>query len=263
MLRSTLIGAAKYFLGAAGYQITKIQKKRPIAALLADQPTWVNEIIATVGPYTMTSPERVASLCNAVEYILRFDIPGDIVECGVWKGGSMMAAALTLLKLGERTRKLRLFDTFEGMPEPTADDKTIYSGERNVVLASELLARPNPSEYLLACSPLEEVQRNMLSVGYPANLIEYIKGKVEETLPSHSAGQIALLRLDTDWYESTRHELLHLYPCLASRGVLIIDDYGHWEGARKAVDEFFQQNNVPILLNRVDYTSRIGIKPHI
>jgi O-methyltransferase len=85
-------------------------------------------------------------------------------------------------------------------------------------------------------------------------------GKVEDTFPKDTPDKIAILRLDTDWYESTRHELIHLYPKLSIGGVLIIDDYGHWEGARKAVDEYINDNTLRILLNRIDYTGRIAVK---
>jgi hypothetical protein len=90
--------------------------------------------------------------------------------------------------------------------------------------------------------------------------VRLVKGKVEDTVPKNAPEKIALLRLDTDWYESTRHELVHLFPRLLPGGVLIIDDYGHWQGARKAVDEYIAGNQVKILLNRVDYTGRIGVK---
>lgn len=90
--------------------------------------------------------------------------------------------------------------------------------------------------------------------------IKLVKRKVEETIPASSLEKISLLRLDTDWYESTRHELLHLYPLLCVGGVLIIDDYGHWKGARKAVDEYFRETGQRILLDRIDYTGRIGVK---
>lgn len=101
----------------------------------------------------------------------------------------------------------------------------------------------------------------MRKTNFPeANLI-YVKGKVEDTLPVNKpAGKIALLRLDTDWYESTKHELNILFPMLVQNGVLIIDDYGHWQGCRKAVDEYIQENKLPLLLNRIDYTGRIAIK---
>lgn len=173
-----------------------------------------------------------------------------------------MAAALTLLRCGEKQRKLRLFDTFEGMPAPTENDQTKYMSSQGIISAAELLASdPSQSGVVWARSPLEEVRHNLSSIGYPSHQIEFVKGRVEETLPTPAISQIALLRLDTDWYESTRHELVHLYPRLERRGVLIIDDYGHWEGARKAVDEYIAANSLPLLLNRIDYTGRIAIKP--
>ncbi len=101
---------------------------------------------------------------------------------------------------------------------------------------------------------------NLAATGYDAQRLHYVKGKVEDTIPSAAPEQIAILRLDTDWYASTRHELEHLYPRLARGGVLIIDDYGHWEGARRAVDEYFATQQVAILLNRLDQTGRIAIK---
>jgi hypothetical protein len=102
----------------------------------------------------------------------------------------------------------------------------------------------------------------MDSTGYPSDLINYVEGKVEETIPVNAPDQISLLRLDTDWYESTKHELIHLYPRLVEGGVLIIDDYGHWQGARRAVDEYIEENNLPLLLCRIDYTGRITVKQH-
>jgi O-methyltransferase len=210
-----------------------------------------------VGPFTMTSPERIVALRDAVRYIEAHAIPGTIVECGVWKGGSMMAVACTLHALGRR-RQLRLYDTFEGMPPPSAPDAD-HLGRT----AAELLAGSDrQTSHVWARSPLEEVRRNLNSTGYDPSLVEYVAGRVEETISPESARamDIALLRLDTDWYESTRHELLHLLPRLTVGGVLIIDDYGHWQGARRAVDEYFAEYRPPMLLTRIDYTGRIGVK---
>ena len=91
--------------------------------------------------------------------------------------------------------------------------------------------------------------------------VHLIKGMVEQTIPHDAPDQIALLRLDTDWYESTAHELKHLYPRLANRGIMIIDDYGHWQGARMAVDEFIQAQDFKPFLHRIDYTGRLIVKP--
>jgi O-methyltransferase len=204
----------------------------------------------------MTSPERIWALRNAVRYVHRNGIEGAIVECGVWKGGSMMAVARTLLELGTSDRALYLFDTFEGMSPPTEEDR-IYTGAQ----ASQLLEGRDREERIWGYAPLDGVRDAVLSVGYDPAKVHFVKGMVEETVPTEAPERIALLRLDTDWYESTLHELVHLYPRLASGGVLIIDDYGHWQGARKAVDEYLAEHDIPLLLNRVDYTARIAVKP--
>jgi hypothetical protein len=201
----------------------------------------------------MTSPERVYSCRRAVEYVVARNIPGGIVECGVWRGGSMMAMALTLLELGVADRELWLYDTFSGMTEPNVEDADFRNEP-----ADRLLAHARRDGHLWARSSLEDVRENMASTGYPSNRTRFVEGPVEETIPEHCPREIALLRLDTDWYESTRHELVHLYPRLADAGPLIIDDYGHWQGAKKAVDEYFADR--PQLLARIDYTSRITLK---
>jgi O-methyltransferase len=209
-----------------------------------------------VAEYTMTSPERVWALRSAVRHVCLAGIGGAIVECGVWKGGGMMAVARTLLAAGDKKRDLYLFDTFEGMSEPT-DEDVMDNGQS----AAELLAGREITQRLWGYAPMDEVRRNVLGVGYPAERVHFVQGKVEDTLPAAAPDRIALLRLDTDWYESTAHELETLYPRLATGGVLIIDDYGHWKGARKAVDEYFAANRIRLLLNRIDYTARIAIKP--
>jgi hypothetical protein len=212
--------------------------------------------ISTVRPFTMTSLDRLIALVNAVTYIVKNRIPGDLAECGVWRGGSMMAVALTLLSLDDRSRSLYLYDTYDGMSPPTDEDK-----RSDGVSAEELLSHDEKGTGLWCYAGLDDVSANMLSTGYPKDLIHLVKGKVEDTIPRIHPRQLALLRLDTDWYESTRHELVHLYPLLSASGVLIIDDYGYWKGARKAVDEYFNEQRSPILLHRIDSTGRLVIKP--
>jgi hypothetical protein len=195
----------------------------------------------------MTGPERLFGLHDAVRYIHAREIPGSIVECGVWRGGSSMMAALTLQALGDTSRDLYLYDTFTGMSAPTEHDVDINGR----------LAASRWREGWVAAS-LEDVQANMRSTGYPESRVTYVPGMVENTIPGTLPEQIALLRLDTDFYESTAHELQHLYPLLAPGGVLIVDDYGNWQGARKAVDEYFADE--PLLFSRIDYTARQAIK---
>jgi O-methyltransferase len=211
------------------------------------------EIIHEVRPWTLTSAERIYALIQAVRYVSASSIAGAIVECGVWKGGSMAAVARTLLQLQDVKRDLYLFDTFEGMPEPTTKDVD-YSGKQ----ASKVLLE-DPG-FRCTGAPLELVKEVLYGTGYPRERIHFVRGRVEETIPSSAPAVISLLRLDTDWHSSTKHELVHLFPCLSSAGVIIIDDYGHWKGSRQACDEYFAQNRIPILLNRIDYTGRIGLK---
>ena len=208
------------------------------------------DVYERVKPFTMTTPERVAALCDAVRYVDANAIPGAIVECGVYRGGSAMAAALTCTS----GREIVLYDTFEGMSAPTADDARASDGRP----AAAMLEGAGKGELIWCYSGIDEVAANMRSTGYPDGLVRLVKGKVEDTIPGDMPDGIALLRLDTDWYESTKHELEHLYPRLAPGGVLIIDDYGYWAGARKAVDEYFGGS---LFLSRIDATGRIAVKP--
>jgi O-methyltransferase len=212
-------------------------------------------------PYTMTTIEPMYALYKSVEYIIKNHIPGDFIECGVWRGGSSMLIAKTLLKFNCTDRYIYLFDTFSGMSDPTEVDVNMKG-----IAASNLLNKYNPedSNSIWCYATLAEVEANMKQTGYPGSYILFNKGKVEDTLPGFSLrNQLALIRLDTDWYESTKIEMECLFPKLANGGVLIIDDYGHWKGAKKAVDEYISENSIPILLNRVDYTVRIGIKTEV
>jgi len=231
------------------------RRRHKPAPLPPDLDDEARTVIETVRPFTMTSPERILALRDAVRHITKHRIAGDIVECGVWRGGSMMAAALTLLECGDR-RRLHLFDTFEGMPPPAEADRDLHGTD-----AAELLAAEDRQTGGTWCyATLDDVRANVLATGYPEDLVHFVPGRVEETIPQHAPEQIAILRLDTDWYESTRHELEHLYPRLAVGGVLIIDDYGHWQGARRAVDEYIDTTKARLLLSRIDYTGRMAVK---
>ena len=160
-------------------------------------------------------------------------------------------------ELGETRREIYLYDTFSGMSAPTNIDVS-YDGE-----SAQKIHHYNKMSNNLAgllCSSLEEVKSNVYSTGYPNERFHFIQGKVEDTLPENTPEKIALLRLDTDWYESIKHELIHLFPLLSHKGVIIIDDYGRWHGVKKAVDEYILENKLCILLNRIDFSRRIGLK---
>ncbi len=229
----------------------------PYENVLRDFSEEEKEDIQFVKDYTMTGNERLVTLSRSIDYIVENNIEGDIVECGVWRGGSMMMVANKLVKLKSLDRNLFLFDTFEGMSEP---------GEKDIawdnVSAKEKLN--NAEKYIgrnVWCySTLEEVKNNLNKTKYPKDKVIYVQGKVEDTLPYDSLRKISLLRLDTDWYESTKHELECLYDKLEIGGILIIDDYGHWDGAKKAVDEFIKKRKLKMFLNRIDYTGRLAVK---
>lgn len=243
-------------LNKIGYQ------KKPLPALEAEFKNRVIEeefwnIYNQCREYTMTSPERMYSLYKAVKYVVQAKLEGDFVECGVWKGGSAMVIAYTLKALRVTDRDIFLYDTFEGMSEPTEHDMKNSTEDGNHVRKYwEEQQKGGINEWCY--SSLDEVRSNLERTGYPMSQIHTVKGKVEDSIPNTIPKKISLLRLDTDWYESTKHELMYLYPILTNKGVLIIDDYGSWAGAKKAVDEFFA--DTPILLNRVDTTGRIGVK---
>lgn len=244
----------KAIAARAGYRIQRIQRIQP--RYPADFDATLIQTVERVAPYTQTTPEGIAATCQAAEYLVGHGIPGACVECGVWRGGSMMAVALTLLGLGERERDLYLFDTFAGMPEPGAADVSLEGADAQ----SEWQRRRSGDVSEWNAVAVDEVRAAMLATGYPADRVHYVEGKVEESLPTSAPERIALLRLDTDWYESTRHELVHLFPRLSPGGVLIVDDYGFWLGARQAVDEYFASEGVRIMLGRIDVSGRLAIK---
>jgi O-methyltransferase len=246
----SLLVAAKRFTGGAlramGYSVTGIGRPTPDM-----EPEFISSF-EVCKSYTCTSVERMYALYQATRYVVHARIPGAIVECGVWRGGSMMLSALTLRQLGATDRHIYMYDTYAGMAEPVEKDGVeASSGWRN---------RQKPSHNDWCYAPLEEVRKNMAATRYPADKVRFIEGKVEDTIPQTIPDQIALLRLDTDWYQSTRHELEHLFPRLSRTGVLLLDDYGHWMGAREAVNEYIEAHRIQFLLHRIDPTGRLAIK---
>jgi O-methyltransferase len=219
-------------------------------------------IVERALPLTMTGIPRIVALLEAVRHCERRRVSGAFAECGVWLGGSVLAMILTLQELGVSDRDIYLYDTFEGMTAPSEHDVSPLDPPALQTWreARQRRARPWGEFFDPETFNEERVRRTVLSTGYPPRRLHFVRGPVEETLPDRAPESLALLRLDTDWYESTRHELLHLYPRLVDGGVLIVDDYGHWEGCRRAVDEYLEQHAAPLLLNRIDYTARIAVK---
>jgi hypothetical protein len=204
----------------------------------------------------MTSPEKLNALILSVRHVVKHDIPGGLVECGVWRGGSMQAAARTLVESGDTSRHLYLFDTYEGMSAPTEKDRRGHDG----AAAQDLLQASPRESGVWAVATLEDVRHGMSRIGYPDDRVHYVQGMVEQTVPEQAPEQISILRLDTDWYESTKHELEHLFPRLSRGGVLLLDDYGWWDGAKTAVDEWLEETGERLLLLRMA-EGRVAVKP--
>ncbi|MGB0697363.1 MAG: TylF/MycF/NovP-related O-methyltransferase [Rhodospirillaceae bacterium] len=213
----------------------------------------------TVSPHTMTSDNRGYGLYSAVCHVLDHGIPGDFVESGVWRGGSAMLIAALLAKRGVTDRALYLFDTFDGMTAPSSRDKDLFGNP-----AAQLMAISDADDGVHARCDLATVQSNLASTGFDPRHIHYIAGDVRQTLSHAPIQHIALLRLDTDFYDSTVAELTHLYPLLVPGGILIIDDYGHWQGSKAAVDDFLAAEKTmgrTHFLTPLDYTGRLLVKP--
>lgn len=246
----------------------RIWRRKPRGRLAHPQPDLDElepadrEIVERALPLTMTGVARLQAVVAAVRDCERRGVAGAFAECGVWRGGSVLAMILTLQEIGTTDRDIYLYDTFEGMTAPTELDVSEIDGSALETWRRAEEAGERPWSQLFDPESFNEeaVRSTLLETGYPAERIHLVAGPVEETLPAQAPDSLALLRLDTDWYESTRHELLHLYPRLAAGGVLIVDDYGHWEGARRAVDEYFAENPPRPVLSEIDYTGRIAIK---
>jgi hypothetical protein len=209
--------------------------------------------------FTMTSVERGYSLFKAVKYTVEHEIEGVFTECGVWKGGSAMLIAETLKLCGITDREIWLYDTFEGMTKPGRKDFVSWNNKSVLEMWEEKKAGQG-SGFKWWAEGVEAVTAAMEKTFYPAGKIKMIKGDVVQTLKTDTPDKIALLRLDTDWYESTLAELSVLYPLLSEKGVLIIDDYGHFSGAKAAVDEYFADKKKAPFFSRIDYTGRLAVK---
>ena len=227
--------------------------------IIEDDPDdlYFHKTIDKFAPYTMTvlrGIEPSYSLYKAIQYVVENKIPGDFVECGVWRGGSVILIALALTHFGDTNRKIFLYDTFTGMTKP--DEKDVDWDGLNLQKKWE----KDPSTQWGYGGSLEEVRKNVYASNYPKDNFVFVEGPVEHTLPDTVPEKIALLRLDTDWYASTYHELVHLYPIISVGGILIIDDYGWCRGVRKATNKFIKEIKLNLFLSRIDESVRLAVK---
>lgn len=232
---------------------SNIANRLPVEATDDDR-----RIIEKVRPFTMTSSERLWSLIRAVDYVVGDGIEGDFAECGVWRGGSIMTMALRLQELDVTDRPIWLYDTFGGMTAPTAEDVEEGTGRTAAEMLETTEVGDGNNVWCVASE--DDVRTNVMSTGYPVEEFRFVVGDVARTLHEQVPERISLLRLDTDWYESTRLGLEILYPRLSVGGVCILDDYGHWLGARQAVDEYFAAEGHRPFMHPIDFSGRIFVK---
>lgn len=211
----------------------------------------LDEFRSTVNPYSMTGISRIDCLYKSLEYVRTNNIQGDYVECGVWKGGNILGIMKYLESIGNLNPNIWLYDTFSGMTPPEENDKD-YLNRQAAAIFDDVKCE----------SSLEEVKQVLSQSNYPKNKVNLIVGDVCQSLLDirNVPDKIALLRLDTDWYASTKIELEVLWDRLEVGAPCIIDDYGHWLGCREAVDEFFFKLPCHHNLEMVDYTCGITYK---
>lgn len=229
----------------------------------------VKENINIVKEYTMVGYPRLVSLYQQVVFCEKRNIMGSFVECGTWKGGCVGLFALGNLKHGLKRRDLHLFDSFCGAPEPDEEIDGEKAIQQVLSVGGQVKGRLKAinglyEKYATGVGTLA-INKHLLEeiIKYDAGFIHYHQGWFQDTLPKDAPGlgSIAILRLDGDWYASTKTCLEYLYNKVARGGFVIIDDYGYYEGCRKAVDDFIKSNQLRVFLNYIDATGRYIIKP--
>ena len=238
------------------------------AANTVETTAGIEQAIAEVRPNTMLTHPRLVSLYRQVEECEKRELQGAFVECGTWKGGAVGLMALANLRHGTARRMLHLFDSFEGIHEPDAavDGPLAVSQVLSVQggVGGRLVAVQGLYEKFAGSVGTLEDNRNLLEkkIGYPVEFISYHKGWFQDTVPTATVtiGPIAILRLDGDWYVSTKICLDHLYPKVVPGGFVIVDDYGTYDGCRKAVDEYRATHGIRAMLERIDSSAFVWIK---
>lgn len=248
-------------LKLSGYRLLKInetKEKIPVDHIIPEIKKDEQALIETAMKYSMTNPERMWAIIQAMKIIARNKIDGDLVETGVWRGGNLLLFSKMSDKLGLQ-KKIWAYDTYEGMSEPTEKDISYKGTDSRDLLAKHPKILDGDSHNIWCYASLDDVRNNLKRHMDDIGRINFVQGKVEETLlnKENIPNKIALLRIDTDWYESTKIGLEVLFPRLVPGGILILDDYGHWKGAKNATDEYFK-GKTPIF-HRVDYTCRLLI----
>lgn len=265
--------ALKGVFNKLGYSVSRLDQS------LAKNPYFQYEygdeafaVIECVKEYTMVPEINLLNLYEQAVYCEKYAVPGDFVECGVWKGGAVGVMAMANQKHGKATRNLRLFDAFDDIcePDPNIDGDTAFEHMK-------FLSNKDKSDFTGKLEPVKGVYdylgghgtiaicNELLvgKIGYDPKHLFYHEGWFEKTMKEYAKeiDQIAILRMDGDWYSSTKTILECLYDKVVSGGIVIIDDYGTYEGCKRAVDEFLIANNVKTFLSYSNFSCRYFLKP--
>ncbi len=221
---------------------------------LSNAPEQFRELYFQVRNFTMLSRERLYDFYLSVDYVMDNEIRGDIVEVGCWGGGALALALSRVITRHGQKRNVWGFDTFEGHPEPSSDELDVW-GNNQLERFEEFRSRGDDW-----CKvEIKQVRENVETVCASTKQLQLIKGKAEETLKVEVPETVSVLRIDVDWYEPSLASLDVLYPRLSRGGVLIIDDYGHHSGSRKAFNEYFRSSCPKI--THIDYSCISLVKP--
>lgn len=274
-MRSLMKRVITRLINAAGFDLVRHRPPREVNLNIDEHLGYeleaeATECIRMVKGNTMLSKRRLVTLYQQVAYCEKYNIPGDFVECGVWKGGATGMMALANLRKSGQRRHLHLFDAFQEICEPDA----AVDGERALREVRDFTGRSDHDKGKLQAlsgiydsfggpGTLDE-NRQLLekTIGYPREFTHYHVGWFQNTLPAdhQDIDQIAILRLDGDWYASTKMCLEYLFDKVVKGGVIIIDDYGTYEGCRRAVDEFMEYKKIQAYLAPIDSDCRFFVK---
>ena len=254
-----------------------VKKRSPLEANLDLEETLgfdfeeeATQCIKIIKNHTMLSKRRLVTLYQQVAYCEKYDIPGSYVECGVWKGGAVGLMALANMRCGKQRRNIHLFDAFQEICEPD----TALDGEKALRDVKELTGRSGCDQGRLRSitgiydkfgGPGSLEENKLLlekTIGYEKEYLHYHVGWFQDTIPRvhREIDKIAILRLDGDWYASTKVCLEYLYDKVVFGGIVILDDYGTYEGCKRAVDEYLKKRNIQAYLSHVDSDCRYFIK---
>ena len=210
---------------------------------------------------SMCGYNNLVTTLLACKHVVEQGIEGAFVECGVWRGGHAILAA-SVFERAKTLRKIYLFDTFAGMAEPSHQDQRSNDGTS---AHATYLAKKKETHTDWCYASLDEVKANFEKARLGKSNVVFVEGPVEQTLKTKAllneleAQRISVLRLDTDWYESTKLEMDLLWPLVSRSGIFVADDYGYWTGAKKAVDESFGPCRP--FFSFIDYWARVAVKP--